>query len=162
MDFLRLVNCCKVRAPASTAQKMKFSIKDLISKCYQICSLRIWSHLLKKSFMENFIFSAVLKTVFSVLLKKCECIWKTSVGIVVMVYFVRLKKCGLISHEVVLVSVLCLVPSYMQLCWSSIYIFPWVGFSIKAEVACLLLVLGDKNLSFGYSRFYHTENMMLL
>ena len=44
-----------------TAQKIKFSIKDLFSKCEQICRfLRIWSHLLKKSWMENFIFCAVL------------------------------------------------------------------------------------------------------
>ena len=44
----------------STAQKMKFSINDFVSKCDQIPSfLRIWSHLLKKSLMENFIFSAV-------------------------------------------------------------------------------------------------------
>ena len=36
---------------------MKFSIKDFLSKCDQICSfLLIWSHLLKKSLMENFIF----------------------------------------------------------------------------------------------------------
>ena len=43
------------------AKKMKFSIKDFFSKCDQICSfLRIWSHLPKKSFMENFIFCAVL------------------------------------------------------------------------------------------------------
>ena len=43
-----------------TAQKMKFSIKDFFSKCDQIRSfLRIWSHVLKKSLMENFIFSAV-------------------------------------------------------------------------------------------------------
>ena len=41
-------------------QKMKFSIKDFFSKCDQIGSfLRIWSHLLKKSLMENFIFCAV-------------------------------------------------------------------------------------------------------
>ena len=34
---------------------MKFSIKDFFSKCDQISrKLRIWSHLLKKSFMENF------------------------------------------------------------------------------------------------------------
>ena len=40
-----------------TAQKMKFSIKDFFSKWDQIRSfLRIWSHLLKKSLMENFIF----------------------------------------------------------------------------------------------------------
>ena len=37
-----------------TAQKMKFSIKDFFSKCDQIHKkLRIWSHLLKKSLMEN-------------------------------------------------------------------------------------------------------------
>ena len=36
---------------------MKFSIKDFFSKCDQIrSSLRIWSRLLKKSLMENFIF----------------------------------------------------------------------------------------------------------
>ena len=39
-----------------TAQKM-FSINVFSSKCEQISSfLRIWSHLLKKSLMENFIF----------------------------------------------------------------------------------------------------------
>ena len=39
----------------NTAQKMKFSMKDLFSKCDQIRSfLWIWSHLLQKSFMENF------------------------------------------------------------------------------------------------------------
>ena len=43
-----------------TAQKMKFSIKYFSSKCDQICrKLRIWSHLLEKSLMENFIFCAV-------------------------------------------------------------------------------------------------------
>ena len=36
-----------------TAQKMKFSIKDFFSKCDWI-----WSHLLKKSLMENFSFKA--------------------------------------------------------------------------------------------------------
>ena len=34
---------------------MKFSTKDFFSKSF----LRIWSHLLKKSLMENFIFCAV-------------------------------------------------------------------------------------------------------
>ena len=43
-----------------TAPKMKFSIKDFFSNCDQIRSfLRIWSQLLKKSLMENFIFGAV-------------------------------------------------------------------------------------------------------
>ena len=47
---------------AYTAQKMKFSIKDFFSKCDQIrrsIKLRISSHLLNKSLMKNFIFSAV-------------------------------------------------------------------------------------------------------
>ena len=44
-----------------TAQKMKLSVKDFFSKDDQICrKLQIWSHLLKKSLMENFIFRAVL------------------------------------------------------------------------------------------------------
>ena len=39
---------------------MNFSIEDFFSKCDQIrILLRIWSHLLKKSLMENFIFCAV-------------------------------------------------------------------------------------------------------
>ena len=43
-----------------TAKKMKFSIKDFFGRCDQIrMKLRIWSHLLKKSLMENFIFCAV-------------------------------------------------------------------------------------------------------
>ena len=46
---------------AYTAQKMKFSIKDFFSKCDQIgIFLRIWSDLLKKPLMENFIFGAVI------------------------------------------------------------------------------------------------------
>ena len=37
--------------------------KDFFSKCDQIRKkLRIWSHLLKKSLMENFIFCAMIKT----------------------------------------------------------------------------------------------------
>ena len=38
-------------------KKKKFSIKDFFSKCDEICrKLRIWSHLLKKFIIENFIF----------------------------------------------------------------------------------------------------------
>ena len=44
-----------------TVQKMKFFIKDFFNKCDQIHrKLRTWSHLLKKSFMENLIFCAVV------------------------------------------------------------------------------------------------------
>ena len=59
------ISNCLVRdrrqfSPRITAQKLKFSIKDFFSKCDQICSFPwIWSHLLKKSLMENFIFCAV-------------------------------------------------------------------------------------------------------
>ena len=43
-----------------TTQKMKFSIKDFFSKYDQIRSfLRLWSHLLEKSLLQNFIFCAV-------------------------------------------------------------------------------------------------------
>ena len=46
-----------------TAQKMKFSMKDFFSKCHEIRrKLPIWSHLLKKSLMENFLFCAVFIT----------------------------------------------------------------------------------------------------
>ena len=39
---------------------MKFPIQDFFSKCDQICSfLKIWSHLPKKSLMENFILCSV-------------------------------------------------------------------------------------------------------
>ena len=52
------------------AQKMKFSIKDFLSKCDQIRrKLRIWSHLLKKSLMGNFFFCAVEDAVWQVFSK---------------------------------------------------------------------------------------------
>ena len=54
------MNMWNVNAELPTTQKMKFSIKDFFSKCELILSfLRIWSHLLKKSLKENFIFYAV-------------------------------------------------------------------------------------------------------
>ena len=46
--------------PIITAQKMKFSIKNLFRICDQIRrKLRIWSHLLKQSSTENFFFCAM-------------------------------------------------------------------------------------------------------
>ena len=70
-----------------TALKMEFSITDFFSKCEQIFrKLRIWSHLLKKSINENFIFCVVFevysgpsqtsKTTFFV--KKNETTWTPS------------------------------------------------------------------------------------
>ena len=50
----------KMKKLRSLHKKMKFSIKGFFSKCDQIHSfLRIWSHLLKKSLIENFNFCAV-------------------------------------------------------------------------------------------------------
>ena len=61
-----------------TAQKLKFSIKDSFSKCDQIRSFpRIWSHLLKKSLMENFIFyAAFIENIFCKILFKQMFGWK--------------------------------------------------------------------------------------
>ena len=48
----------------NTAGKMKFFIKDFFSKCDKIHrKLRIWSHLLKKSLIGNFIFCAVQRSI---------------------------------------------------------------------------------------------------
>ena len=45
---------CSISCSINTVQKMKFSIKDFFSKCDQIRrKLRIWSYLLKKSFMKT-------------------------------------------------------------------------------------------------------------
>ena len=47
-------------------KKTKFSSKNLLSKCDHIRNfLKIWSHLLMKPLMENFIFSAVLGVAFA-------------------------------------------------------------------------------------------------
>ena len=59
--FLESQNLCSLSwATLGITQKIKFSINNFFSKCDQICSfLRIWSHLLKKSLMGNFIFCEV-------------------------------------------------------------------------------------------------------
>ena len=57
LQFLKL---CFHHWSSFIAQKMKFSIKDFFSKCEQIRrKLWVWSHLLKKSLLENLIFCAV-------------------------------------------------------------------------------------------------------
>ena len=61
MKESRYYNIITVFFCIRTTQNMKFSIKDFFSKCDQIRrKLPIWSHLLKKSLIENFIFCAVL------------------------------------------------------------------------------------------------------
>ena len=48
-----------------TPQKIKFFIKEFFSKCDQIRrKMQIWSHFLKKSLTENFIFCAVIPSLF--------------------------------------------------------------------------------------------------
>ena len=55
-----------------TVLKMKFSIKNFFSKCDQIRrKLRIWSYLLKKSLMGNFVFCAVNFNKSCKVLPKC-------------------------------------------------------------------------------------------
>ena len=59
LSRLQILNPMIYSNRSFTAQKMKFYIKDFFSKCDQIRRfLRIWSHLLKKSLIENFIFCA--------------------------------------------------------------------------------------------------------
>ena len=56
-------------------KKMKVFIKDFFINCDKICSfLWIWSHLLKKSLIGNFIFCAVQETFLSPQLQAVTCI----------------------------------------------------------------------------------------
>ena len=71
----------KVHPACLHTQKMKFSIKDFLGKCDQICiKLRISTLILKKSLIANFIFCEVFllirlakikKRFLSILLKRC-------------------------------------------------------------------------------------------
>ena len=65
----------KVQLPLH--KKMKLSIKNFFSKCVQI---RIWSNLLKKSLMGNFIFCVVYCFIFfinSMIKSPIACGWST-------------------------------------------------------------------------------------
>ena len=72
---------------------MKFSIKDFSSKYKQIHrKLRIWSHLLEKLFMENFIFCAVMYLKIS---------WRQRKEIVLFFVFCNITYClkGLLREK---------------------------------------------------------------
>ena len=73
-----------------TAQKIKFSIKDLFSKCDQILgTLRIWSYFVKKSWMQNFFFFALLFSIYGDFAQK----FASFKGIVIFLYlFYNCKK----------------------------------------------------------------------
>ena len=102
--------------PGHTAQKMMFSIKDFVSNCDQIRrNLRIWSHLLKKSLMENFIFCAVLFLTFE---------WNPDVE-VKSAFTARS-----VAPTLILFSVLQLIIAYMvieihNLLWLKVTSFSW-------------------------------------
>ena len=58
--YFSLFCCLFLKSLKGSAQKMKFSFKDFFSKCDKIRrKLQIWSHLLKKSLMENLFFCGV-------------------------------------------------------------------------------------------------------
>ena len=63
MVLIRQIHQCQIftfNILRNAAQKIKFPIKDFSSKCDQFRkNLRIWSHLLEKFLIENFIFCAV-------------------------------------------------------------------------------------------------------
>ena len=77
---------------------MKFSSKGFFSRCNKIRrKLRIWSNLLKKSIMENFIFCAV-RSIFSIicyLLKGLESSITISIGKkLIQTWFIfKISKC---------------------------------------------------------------------
>ena len=57
--------CFQNQTPLALQKKRKFFIKDFSSKCKQISmKRRIWSHLLKKSLMENFILCVVILLIY--------------------------------------------------------------------------------------------------
>ena len=63
LEILKIQVTLRAGAWHYNAQKLKFSITDFFCECDQIRrNLRIWSHLLKKSVMENFSFCAMLIT----------------------------------------------------------------------------------------------------
>ena len=71
--FYKIVNGLLPDLYLYTAKKMKFSIKDFLSKCDKIRrKLRIWSHLLRKSLMKNFIFYFVVLGLFYSKKLPCE------------------------------------------------------------------------------------------
>ena len=70
---------------------MKLSIKDFFSKSDQILrKLRIWSHLLKKSLIENFIFGVVNHFVKSVQIRTYSGLCFPSYGLNMEQYCVSL------------------------------------------------------------------------
>ena len=81
---------------------MKFSMKDFFSKCDQIRrKLRIWSHLLKKSLIENFIFCAVKCLLFKCNLQDTTEFSEVYIGgIYQITSYMKFRVFQLISHSI--------------------------------------------------------------
>ena len=136
---------------------MKFLIKDFVSKYDQIRSfLRIWSHLWKKSLMENFIYCAVFlvssvhKTAYMEQLCFCQIqfIRKSSQKLCEM----KLTKMKIFSKENCLRNWKSLINSeqicsFLRICWH------------------LLTKLSTENFTFcavSHSIYFHTCMMMVI
>ena len=80
---------------------MKFSMKDFFSKCDQIRrKLRIWSHLLKKSLIENFIFCAVKCLFFKCNLQDATEFSEVYIGRIYQITsYMKFRVFQLISHS---------------------------------------------------------------
>ena len=69
-------------------KKMKFSIRDFFCKCDQMHrKLRIWSHLQKKSLMENFIFCPVRGKSSLQEYRKAQCLDLFYLTFISMIFF---------------------------------------------------------------------------
>ena len=83
---------------------MKFSIKDVFSKCDQIHSfLRIWSHFLKKCLMENFIFCAVcIQSEYSKIRTRNNSVFWTPFTqwiLIKIIGFLKITRCSKLFNE---------------------------------------------------------------
>ena len=101
---------------AFTAQKMKFSIMDLSSKCGQICrKRRIWSHLLEKSLTGNFFFCAVFIMMSNISTEKkfCTC-FNTTIYVTLksIGYVDKNKSASLLKLDLSFTHSICYLPNF--------------------------------------------------
>ena len=124
------------------AQKIKFSITDFFSTCGQICSfLQIWSHLLRKFLMGNFIFCAVCVIFYSfdILFSLYYCLaiatWKTiyrflNIYIHLQVNKIRCKHLYFFPYDLTIITIRIILKL-----WNIIQ-------SMLLKQMCLLLITG--------------------
>ena len=124
-----------------TAQKTKFSIKDFFSKCDQISRLRIWSHLLKKSLIENFIFWAVNRVSHERLrIPLCRNFWLFGNSVnILFIYSERLRVFSSNFETLVKFSKISIIFAYAQIAFTCYYI-QFTGFLSWYEIE---IYIGD-------------------